>query len=49
MKKRAETKAEIEKKIDQCDRRLNELKALTPNPEKRNLVRQSKAASVGGR
>jgi hypothetical protein len=36
MKKRAETKAEIEKKIDQCNRRLEELKALSANPEKRN-------------
>jgi hypothetical protein len=36
MKQRAETKAEIEKKIAQCNRRLAELKALSANPEKRN-------------
>ena len=47
MKQRTETKADIEKKIDQCNRRLEELKALSPNPEKRNPS-QSKAASIGG-
>jgi hypothetical protein len=36
MKQRAETKAALEKKIDQCNRRLEELKALSANPENRN-------------
>jgi hypothetical protein len=37
MKQRAETKAALEKKIDECNRRLEELKALSANhPEKRN-------------
>jgi hypothetical protein len=55
MKQRAETKADIEEKIDQCNRRLglisdnlNELKAARADLEdwQRNLVWQSKTASV---
>jgi hypothetical protein len=43
MKQRAETKAALEKKIDECNRRLEELKALTRPAWMRRSTAQSRS------